>query len=541
MSSFDSVFYEVDEKKQQHRKHEALRTPKLPEDDSDNTTVVKVNPNDPTAIEANEGLTAHNTILWMTYDCADTFWNTTNITAMSPYAILLGLTQGYSYGSTFQFISIFLAISNFFIALSAPFLGAISDMCSTRKVPVMICASIFVTISFLIPTYMNLWWTLVLWIFANYSYQLGRNFYDSQIPFVTASGNRQIIQAIGGGLSFFGALFSIGLSITIKIFWGQWTAVSDNFPDTTLLSYGGIRQFFWFSQAFLLVMLFPYLFHHEKRSPPSKIDKLEIIKSSGRSTLKTLKEIVGDRNGLLFSIAWFLITDAASAGQTFLPLMMQGAAGLTAAETDYNFLVGIPASIIGGLSIGLPLRKFGCRICLILTAIFNVIAEALFMLAIYRVGKWTTYVASIFSGMALGFIWIVGRQFIIELSPPIKLTQWGGFQRISGRVGSVFSPLIYSAVVKALSDTHSVSFSYFIAVLIRTSLFIVGAIVTWFIRDPHKRYLTGERAPYAGIYEKDGTKPRKTAKSPDVTMEESANAVEMSELGKSKIVILEGD
>lgn len=33
-----------------------------------------------------------------------------------------------------------------------------------------------------------------IWVPANTAYQLGRNFYDAQIPFVTVSKNRQIVQ-----------------------------------------------------------------------------------------------------------------------------------------------------------------------------------------------------------------------------------------------------------------------------------------------------------------------------------------------------------
>ncbi|KAH3723026.1 MFS transporter [Pelomyxa schiedti] len=461
------------------------------------------------ALEATK-LTGHNTILWMTYDCADTFWNTMNVTALTPYALLLGMTHGMSYGTAFMWISIFLAISNFFIAISAPPLGAMADTMRERKTPVLICASIYFVITYIIPAYMQLFWVLPWWIISNLAYQLGRNFYDAQIPFVTGAKTRHVVQAIGGGLSFFGALFAIALSILVKIFWGPWTAINDenDGTDVSLLSFGGVRQYFWFCLAFFVVIIFPYLFHHEQTTEPTKESMSEIVKKSGRSTLITLKEIVSSRNGLLFTIAWFLISDAASAGQAFMPLMLQGAAGVSSSQTDYNFLVGIPASIIAGLLIGFPLRFFGCRICLIATACTNLIAEGFMIMAIYRVGTWTTYVSSIFSGAALGFIWIVGRQFIIELSPPSKLTQWGGFQRISGRVGSVFSPLIYSAIVKSLSDDHSVKFAYFIAVLVRSLLFIIGITITWFIVDPHKRYVAGERAPYEGLYEKGGREPR---------------------------------
>ncbi|MHA2357911.1 MAG: hypothetical protein ACXABK_03995 [Candidatus Heimdallarchaeaceae archaeon] len=32
-------------------------------------------------------------------------------------------------------------------------------------------------------------------------------------------------------------------------------------------------------------------------------------------------------------------------------------------------------------------------------------------------------------------------------------------------------------------------------------LFSMGVIITLFIKDPHERYMQGERAPYKGIYD----------------------------------------
>eukprot|EP01105_Mastigella_eilhardi_P002613 TRINITY_DN1329_c0_g2_i1.p1 TRINITY_DN1329_c0_g2~~TRINITY_DN1329_c0_g2_i1.p1 ORF type:complete len:575 (-),score=137.91 TRINITY_DN1329_c0_g2_i1:127-1791(-) len=460
-----------------------------------------------------ERFDAFNSILWMVYDGSDTFWNMSQILSVTPYAMLLGTYyRGLTYGRTFTYIAIYAAVSNFFIAISAPFLGAISDLLDKRKHAVLACAATYVIFMVLLPVYMDLFWALACWLVCNLAYQLGRNFYDSQIPYVTTASTRHVTQAIGGGLSFFGALLGVGLCILTKIFWGPWTAISSNRPVPQDLNFGGIRQFFWLAMGLFCVIVIPYLFHNEKSLEASKRPNVvKCLKESGINTVKTLKEIVSQRNSLLFTIGWYLMSDAAGAGQSFTPLLLQGAAGMTSSETDYVTLVGIPASIISGLLVGIPLKYLGARVCLILTAIIDMIGEVFFILAIYRVGgsKWSAYLAAVFAGFALGFLWIVGRQFIIELSPPSKLASWGGFQRISGRVGSIFSPLIFSGIVDGLSNKIGLQGSYLIAVLYRMGLYTLGIIIVFFIVDPHWRYLAGERAPYPGLYKRGGWRPRK--------------------------------
>eukprot|EP01105_Mastigella_eilhardi_P002609 TRINITY_DN1329_c0_g1_i1.p1 TRINITY_DN1329_c0_g1~~TRINITY_DN1329_c0_g1_i1.p1 ORF type:complete len:448 (-),score=89.38 TRINITY_DN1329_c0_g1_i1:606-1949(-) len=372
-----------------------------------------------------ERFDAFNVILWMVYDGSDTFWNMCQILSVTPYAMLLGTYfLGLSYGRTFTFIAIFAAISNFFIAISAPFLGAVSDLFDKRKYAVLACAATYVTFMVLLPVYMQLFWALSCWVVCNLAYQLGRNFYDAQIPFVTTASTRHVTQAIGGGLSFIGALLGVGLCLVTQIFWGPWTAISSTNPAPQNLDFGGIRQFMWLAMGLFCVIVMPYFFHYEKSLEAAKRPGIvKCLKESGINTLKTLKEIATHRNGLLFTISWYLVSDAAGAGQTFTPLLLQGAAGLSAQETNYVSLVGIPSSIVGGLFVGLPLKYFGSKICLICTACLDLIGDAFFIMAIFRVGggKWAAYVAAVFAGFALGFLWIVGRQFIIELSPPSKL------------------------------------------------------------------------------------------------------------------------
>lgn len=82
-----------------------------------------------------------NAVLWFSYDMADTFFSQAVISlAFTPYALLLGVKMGWSYGITFIVVSVFMAVSNLFIAILGPILGSISDMAGKRKPAVIFCS-----------------------------------------------------------------------------------------------------------------------------------------------------------------------------------------------------------------------------------------------------------------------------------------------------------------------------------------------------------------------------------------------------------------
>ncbi|MCK4972765.1 MAG: hypothetical protein KAS52_05555, partial [Candidatus Heimdallarchaeota archaeon] len=93
------------------------------------------------------------------------------------------------------------------------------------------------------------------------------------------------------------------------------------------------------------------------------------------------------------------------------------------------------------------------------------------------------------------------RQFIMVLAPPSKLAQYGGFQKIAGRVSAIVSPLLFGLMIY-ISQSLGLANAMRVALGSLLVLFTAGIICTLFIVDPHKKYLQGERAPYKDIYKK---------------------------------------
>jgi UMF1 family MFS transporter len=489
------------------------------------------------AIEAKDSKRG-NLILWYFYDAADNFFSQTVISlAFTPFAMLLGVELGWTLVKTFIVVSLFMAGSNLLIAVFGPLLGAISDTAGKRKRAVMIVASIMISatlaiflFSFLLDTDINstahksmFWITNVLFVIGNFCYQAGRMFYDAQIPFVTKSDKRSISQAIGGALAPIGSFLGIAAGLASDGIFEKHTSISSAIWELTTqeieeIKYESLRWLFLIAAVVLLVMCIPYLFHKEVENP-SGLTMKENIRESFTSIRRSFRTILGDRNSWLFFLAWFFTVDAANTTILYMVPVVEGACGVadaTSLGTTLTYIVigvGILLSMVFGIITGYMLKKWGNKKTFIISGIAWMIAIILFIFAGLIIGSvtlpwWLSFIGAFFIGIGFGGVWIIGRQFIMVLAPPSKLAQYAGFQKIAGRVSAIVSPLIFAGMMFLGSSVFTGSaevvanHSYRLALVSILVFFIIGCIFASIIKDPHKRYLAGERAPYPGLYDK---------------------------------------
>ena len=457
-----------------------------------------------------------NAWLWYSYDMADTFFSQSVISlAYTPFALLTGYSLGWKLSTVFIVMSAFMAGSNLLIAIMGPILGAISDRIGKRKPAVLISAGIMVTATALVTVWVNFWWASALFVIANFCYQAGRMFYDAQIPFIAETEKRGIMQAIGGAIAAFGSVIAIAISIIIGLngVFGPhdlqkqpheiWELNSVEL-DIHNINYGGLRWLFVISAVVIVLISIPYLFHKEVENPPEKkMTTGEYVRASLSDFKSSLKAIFADRNSWLFFLAWFFITDAANTTILYMvPVVTTMGGDALAPFVNYIILGGIIFSIIFGIIVGKLLNKWGPRNLLLAVAISWFIAIGIFVLSGWKFfPSWLIWFGAIFIGIGFGGIWIVGRQFIMVLAPPSRLAQYGGFQKIAGRVSAIVSPIMFAGVI-FLTDFYAQPTPMRFALESLLVLFSIGIIFALFIKDPFKRYLQGERAPYKGIYDK---------------------------------------
>ena len=160
-------------------------------------------------------------------------------------------------------------------------------------------------------------------------------------------------------------------------------------------------------------------------------------------------------------------------------------------------------SMVGAIVVGFLLDKFGPKKNFLINIISWFIAVTLVILTVVEInGKhilpWQAmFGGAFFVGLGFGGLWIIGRQFVFEIAPPNKVTQYQGIKQIAGRVSAILSPLLFLAIFGAAGSWGlSISNRYALALLPLLVLFIIGFIVMWQYVDVHPEYLAGERAPY---------------------------------------------
>ncbi|MCK4895488.1 MAG: MFS transporter, partial [Candidatus Heimdallarchaeota archaeon] len=272
--------------------------------------------------------------------------------------------------------------------------------------------------------------------------------------------------------------------------------------------YGGLRYLFVISSVIIILISIPYLFHKEVENPPKEaMSPGDYVKSSLVSFKTSLKDIVSDKNSWLFFLAWFFITDAANATILYMvPVVSTVGGPALEGMTNYIILAGVLFSIVFGIIVGRLMNRLGPRNLFLGVGGSWFIALVIFILTGMQIGEvtipvWLIWFGAIFIGIGFGGIWIVGRQFIMVLAPPSKLAQYGGFQKIAGRVSAIVSPLLFGLMIY-ISQSLGLANAMRVALGSLLVLFTAGIICTLFIVDPHKKYLQGERAPYKDIYKK---------------------------------------
>lgn len=476
---------------------------------------------DVTIIEAKK-TNLKNVFLWSSYDAADTLFSQAILSIVfQPLVLFLAWDMGIrGYWQAFALMSTFMAVSNLLVAIFGPLIGALSDTLGRRKIGVIISAGVMCGGTLLFLVWMNFWWLCILFVLANFGYQAGRMFYDSMIPFISKTDERGKTSGISGALSFIGTFAGLGLAQLAYGVWGQFSKASDIFQETksahllypSLDWYAVIRDYnyislFWMIPivvGVILLFAFPFLFSKEKTNDNNNGFK-QNLRLATKDYRKTFGEIfrAKNKNALYFIIGWFFVTDAANTVILYMNTMIMDGAGASPGQALIIMAVGGVLSMAGAIVVGFLLDKWGPKKNFIINAAAWFIAVIIGILGCVEINgvdilPWQFLMPSaFFIGVGFGGLWIIGRQFVLEVAPPDRVTQYQGFKQIAGRVSAIVSPLMFLGFMGiAAAAGWSIPNQITVALLPLLVFFIIGFIIIRKYVSVHKEYLAGERAPY---------------------------------------------
>ena len=367
---------------------------------------------------------------WIIYDLANTIFS------MGVISLFFSLWVRDQVGAeradtTYGIIT---ALSMGIIFIISPLLGAMSDR-TRRRMPFLIastCICVFFTALLARGGYTL---TIVFFIIANIAYQAGLQFYDALLPEVSTEANRGKIGGIGVGIGYLGSYIAVGLGLVYG-------------TDNKAWLFGAIAV------LFLLFALPCFFFVRERGNPKPRPINLEMVRSSTRNTLQTLRE--GHRYpGLLrFLLGRMFYTDSINTVISIMALYTVNVAvgtGLseTQGQSQANLILmfAITFAIIGGFFWGWLTDRLGPKRALnLVLRCWIVIFAGAAIVGIVGLPLWTLYLVAASAGFALGGVWSADRPYMLRLTPPSRIGEFYGLYGMVGRFAAIVGPIIWATV-----------------------------------------------------------------------------------------------
>jgi UMF1 family MFS transporter len=411
---------------------------------------------------------------WALYDCANSAFQTTVITAVFPNFFsrvaaanpiegqppLLSpaeATAVFSWGTT---------ICLTFIAILGPILGAIADYGAVKK---RMLASFMIvgviTTAAMATIDAGEWrWAMALFMISNVAIAASFVFYDSLLPHIASHEEMDRVSTSGYAIGYLGG----GVLLAINLAWILNPGLF-GLPD----SVRAIQLAFISVAAWWLLFSIPLL--RKVPEPPralesdERADENAIVAAFGRLR-DTLRELRGYRNAFLMLVAFMLYNDGI---QTIIKM-----ASIYGAEVGIDLNAQIAAFVIVQF-VGVPFSfLFGA-----LAARIGAKAGIFLALAVYTgisvLGYFMTtalhfFVLAFLVGTVQGGSQALSRSLFARMIPPHKSSEYFGFFSVFEKFAGIAGPAIFAVAVTLTGSSRP-------AVLSVIGFFIAGGALLWVV------------------------------------------------------------
>ena len=176
-------------------------------------------------------------IAWILYDFADTPVAALYLTFFWPLYI-----KEHLGGNELQ-IGLAMGLSLLAIAVSVPFIGALSDAWG-RRMPILLVATLLTAITVAITGFAGLFAALILGFLTRYLLSVDTDIYDAKLVDLVPQKRIGFVSGLGVGVGYLGTIAALVLAYPILNALG-----SENL--------GAVRAMFWEGAAFLLIFSLP--------------------------------------------------------------------------------------------------------------------------------------------------------------------------------------------------------------------------------------------------------------------------------------------
>jgi len=359
-------------------------------------------------------------LAWALYDLANTFF----AVAMLSFYFPLWVVEDH--GAPELVFSVALAISMILVALAMPVCGALADATGARmrylRWTTIGCIAATTLIGFLD----RLGPALVLFVAANFCYQLGTIFYDALLWQV--ADRRRLGRASG-----FGAAFGyLGSMMGLLFLW-------------PFVRSGGHQAAFLPAAIFFTLFALPSFFLIRDPAVSRRpVAWGALIRHALVQPARTLRHARAYPGLFRLFVASFFSLNAINTVLVFMVIYTKKVLGFGEEDLIRFFLVGQACAVAGSLVFGRVVERLGSKRTLMLIWFGWIVALALLGLMQTARGLW---VAGPLIGFCLGSTWATSRVLIVELAPKEQLSEFLGLAGLLGRAASILGPLVWGLIV----------------------------------------------------------------------------------------------
>ena len=385
---------------------------------------------------------------WAFYDLANQFFALNIVSLYFPrWLSIERKTPEIFYGLAF-------GLSMFFVAVCAPFLGAISDIKAKHKVFLIFFTLLSVVFTMSLGLTSNIFWALVFFAIANFGCQSAIIFYNALMIRVAPKGKIGLVSGLGRMFGYTGAILAL------------------LFTKPVILNMG-YHPTFMVTGVLFLIFALPCMIFVKDKPREGEIKPVEFsIKDNFLQVFTRLKDTIFGETELkslrnLLRASFFLLC-AVNTIILFMSVYASKAFGLDEAQTINLIAFSTLFAILGSILSGYVSDFLGYRQSLM--GVFLLWGICISAGALLKAPF--HWLVGALAGLSLGSTWVVLRALVIRLVPEEKMGEAFGLFNLVSYSSAVVGPLIWGFMLLFLS--HLGEWGYRIAFFSLLSLVAVA-------------------------------------------------------------------
>lgn len=404
---------------------------------------------------------------WTLYDFANSAFTTLVVTFIYSTYFTKSIASNEIDGSVMWAQAI--TISSLLIAVFSPLMGAFADQSNWRKQFLFIMTLICVVATSFLYTALpgEVVKALILFIIANFAFEMGMVFYNAFLPEIAPSTRIGRVSGYGWSLGYVGGLGCLVLALigfvdTETPWFGFSMFDGENIRATNLLVAA------WFA-----VFSIPIFVFVKSRNIRPKIPVLKGIEASMLQVIKTFREVSDYKHIFYFLLARIFYNDGLITIFSFGGIYAAGTFGFTFSEIlIFGIVLNVTAGF-GAFIFGFFDDKLGSKITI---QVSNVGLLFAVILAVFAPGKELFWIAGILVGIFSGPNQAASRSLMARFVPDDKKNEFYGFFAFSGKATTFAGPLLFGFFTN-LYSSQRVGISMIIL------FFLTGIIILSLVKE----------------------------------------------------------